>query len=119
MIVPYDIVYSDAGVGKHYYLIVYSQRLDSNNELNNNYYGLIITTNDKYKKLLQSGKERYAVPIELSGEQAYICCDKVFMLQPSERTILEEKNFYLSVRKRKEIQKKYRLFLKELNKQVE
>jgi len=79
---PFDIFFAEKrgdfeNKYKHYYVCIYTQTNDINNPLKNDIYGLIITTNQKYKNIVND----YNVEIELNGKSCYVCCDKIVRIK--------------------------------------
>ncbi len=66
---------------QHYYVCVYSQLRDENNNLANDVYGLMITSNSKYERFFAKDFNDYNVEIRFNGKIAYVLCDKVLRIQ--------------------------------------
>jgi hypothetical protein len=73
-ILPFDLFVGYAYGQRHYYVCIYSQDVDENNPLSNDVFGVLVTTNQKYKKMFYND---YNVPITINGRQGYACCDKM------------------------------------------
>lgn len=114
---PFDIFYAEKEnefkTKRHYYLCIYVQSLDDNNNLRNDVYGLIITSNNKYEFLTH---DDYNVPIELNGKKSYICCDKMVRMVIDNK--MYKKNMKIPLYKRKQIIHKMQIFSNEMYRQL-
>ena len=88
---PFDIFYksstSEFGINKHYYVCIYTQKLDENNHLINDVYGLMISSNQKFFDLPND----YNVKIEINGIPCFVLCDKLFRFKVEETMEIKEK----------------------------
>lgn len=112
---PFDIVYANFGGKKHYYVCIYTQKLDPNNPLKNDIYALFITTNPKFEYLINHHND-YNVKTEINGKKAYICCDKVTRLKPEH--IIQIKSIELTEIEKMQIKEKYDAFIAETKRQI-
>lgn len=113
----YDIFYKefetkDFGPSKHYYVCIYSQKLDENNRLVSDVYGLMITSNQKYNKIPND----YNVKIDINGKEVFVLCDKLFRFKVEDKMTLVDKR--LSNFEKSEIREKLKKFLNEIERQV-
>ena len=116
---PYDIFYKEykgefnATSGKHYYVCMYVQELDSNNRLKSDIYGIMVTSNMKYENLPND----YNVKIEINGRPCFALCDKMFRFKIEET--MEVKEQKLTTYQKSEIQEKMNKFYKEVQRQMQ
>ena len=103
---------TEYGVNKHYYLSIYTQRDDSNNNLNSDIIGLLITTNKKQEE----NNGRYVVPVKINGKFSYVCCDRPYKFKLDNS--VEKKPVILTTKEKAEIMYKLNLFLEEINRQM-
>lgn len=117
LIKPFDVFFAlrktDFGEKKHYYVCVYTQSEDGNNKLRDDVYGLIVSTNPKYKNMLEND---YNVEIEINGVECFVNCDKMVRIRLDEN--VELKTTRLPSSKKEEIKKMLNKFLKEMERQV-
>lgn len=97
---------------KHYYVCVYSQLHDENTVLNNDVYGLQITTNTKYLTI----HDEYVVEIKNYGKQAFVKCDMITRFE--RRACILREDIKISNEKKREIELKLRRFISEMNHQM-
>lgn len=114
---PYDIFYKefenkDFGPSKHYYVCIYSQKIDENNRLVSDIYGLMITSNPKYNNIPND----YNVKIEINGKVVFVLCDKLFRFKVEEKMTLIDRK--LNNFEKSEIKEKLKKFLTEIERQV-
>ena len=114
---PFDIFFAnkqnDYRRSKHYYICVYTQREDVNNNLTNDIYGLLVTTNPKYSYFEDND---YNVAIEINGKDCYVCCDKLVRMKIDRN--VELKGYFLNNNQIKEIKVKLSKFFSEVNRQL-
>lgn len=110
---PFDIFFAERNEDKHYYVCVYSQELDGNNTLKNDVYGLIITSNQKYRYM---EKNDYNVEISINGKPSWVCCDKMVRLRINED--VTEKNIKLTRENIIQIKDKMAKFFIEIQRQT-
>jgi len=65
---------------RHYFICVYAQDIDINNELSNDLYGLMITSNSKYEHFFETGFNDYNVEIRFNEKISYALCDKILRI---------------------------------------
>lgn len=114
---PYDVFYKefatqDFGPSRHYYVCIYSQKIDQNNHLVSDIYGLMITSNQKYNNIPND----YNVKIEINGKEVFVLCDKLFRFKVEENMTLVDRK--LSNFEKSEIKDKLKKFLNEIERQV-
>lgn len=115
---PFDIFFADKKSDfdnnfKHYYVCIYTQAEDPNNKLWNDIYGLIITTNQKYRNMTQND---YNVEIEINGHSCYVCCDKLVRMRIDRNVKLKRQK--LSNEKIEEVKANFFKFIEEMKRQV-
>lgn len=115
---PFDILFADCnstfgGKMKHYYVCIYCQKNDNNTYLANDFYGLLITTNDKYKKI---GYNDYNVEININNRICYVCCDKLIRIQ-NDYTVCK-KTYSLNSQEVAQIKDKFNAFILETKRQM-
>lgn len=118
LIKPFDIFFAEVTTPygkkrKHYYLCIYSQPYDFNNPLQNDVLALVITTNQKYKKIDYND---YNAPILIGDKTVFVCCDKIIRLPMKDLELKQQK---ITKEERSEIQRKFLNFNKELLRQIQ
>ena len=63
--------------GRHYFICIYSQEKDINNNLANDLYGLMVTSNSKYAQFFDNNFNDYNVEVRFNGKVSYALCDKI------------------------------------------
>jgi hypothetical protein len=79
----------------------------------NDIYGLIVTSNQKYKHIPND----YNVDLYIYKKLAFVNCDKLFRIRLTEDITI--KDFIVPEEKRKEIMNKTKKFMNEIQKQME
>jgi hypothetical protein len=85
---------------------------DENNHLVNDVYGLMITTNQKYKNIPND----YNVEIQINGKDCFVLCDKLFRFKIEENMEILDQT--LTVYKKSEVKEKLDKFMKEIERQM-
>ena len=110
---PFDIFFVNSDNDKHYYICIYAQEIDKNNKLSSDVYGIVITSNSKYRYLAYND---YNVPITINEKQAYINCDKLVRIKLDSNVV--KKNIFVSNEIKKEIRYNLDKFITEIKKQT-
>lgn len=110
-VLPYDVFYSEKH--KHYFICVYTQELDNSHRLNTDLYGVIITTNKKYRRI----RDRYVVPTTINGVESFIRCDTLTRIDCI-NTEIEVKQAKITFEERAEVNKKIKTFTDEILRQI-
>lgn len=115
---PFDIFYAELYTPygekrKHYYVCVYAQPYDFNNPLESDIFGLVITTNQKYKRMKYND---YNAKVKIGNKLAFVCCDKLVRVPIK---LVQKKNLQLNMSEREEIQEKFTNFNRELLRQLQ
>lgn len=76
--------------GQHYFICIYSQELDINNNLANDLYGLMITSNSKYAQFFDNNFNDYNVEVRFNGKVSYALCDKILRIPNNQKVIKTE-----------------------------
>ena len=113
MIKPFDVVLVNTNNDKHYYICIYTQELDSNNKLNSDIYGVVVTSNTKYDYLPYND---YNVPMFINQKKVYINCDKLVRIKLNGN--VSKKNINVPEEVRKEIRYNLDKFITEIKKQT-
>lgn len=98
---------------KHYFVCIYDQEEDVNNNLKNDVFGLVITTNLKYRHFKNND---YNVELKINEVSCFANCDKLIRVRKID---VEKKQVVLTNQEKYEIKKRFNKFLTELNRQIE
>lgn len=113
VVLPFDIFIGYAHKKQHYFVCVYSQDADGNNPLTNDIFGVIVTTNPKYRKMTYND---YNVPIIINRKQSYACCDKMYRFKKED---INKKHYKLDSHTMEQIKEKTTKFFAEVKRQME
>lgn len=76
--------------GQHYFICIYSQERDINNNLANDLYGLMVTSNSKYAQFFDNNFNDYNVEVRFNGKVSYALCDKILRIPNNQKVIKTE-----------------------------
>lgn len=76
--------------GQHYFICIYSQERDINNNLANDLYGLMVTSNSKYAQFFDNNFNDYNVEVRFNGKISYALCDKILRIPNNQKVIKTE-----------------------------
>ena len=101
---------------RHYFVCMYNQAEDINNGLNNDLYGLMITSNSKYENFFDNDFNDYNVEVRFNGKISYALCDKIKRI-PNDRKV-KKTTYKLTKGEIYNIKQYFKKFIDEIKRQT-